>query len=82
MSLPPIDADMYLAARDEAIKVVDHILSGHRPERIKEQRVVTCTGCFAEEPHEIISTQWPGWREHVAPLIVDALIKMIIEGAQ
>lgn len=72
------ELDAFLAARVAMIETVQSVLAGHRPERIKEQRVVTCTKVYDDEPHEVIGTQWPGWREHVAPLIVDALFELMI----
>ena len=75
-------ADLYLAGRAELIDTVCHILAHHRPERIPEQRIVTCTKVYDEQPHARITTQWPGWRDHVAPLIVDAILALLIPAAQ
>jgi len=72
------ELDAFLAARTEMIETVKHVLAHHRPERITQQRVVTCTKVYDDEPHEVINTQWPGWREHVSPLIVDALFELMI----
>lgn len=70
--------DAYLAARDAMIGVVKHVLAGHRPERLAAQKVVTCTEVYADAPHAVLVHQWPAWRDHVAPLIVDALFELMM----
>lgn len=78
MSEGPVDADMFLAARAEMIEIVKRVLALHRPERIEERRVVTCTIAMADAPHAEFHHQWPAWRQHVAPEIVDALFALMI----
>lgn len=81
MTAPGSEMEGFLAARDQMIACVEHVLAHHRPERNPEQKVVTCTKVYDPEPHAIIPTQWPGWRGHVAPQIVDALFDLILAGA-
>lgn len=72
------DAEMFLRARTEMIEAVKGVLSKHRPERNAAERVVTCTAAMVDEPHAVIRTQWPGWRDHVAPCIVDELLELMM----
>lgn len=73
-----LDVDHYLAARADMIACVENVLAHHRPERNPTKRIVTCTKVYDDTPHAQITTQWPGWREHVAPLIVDALLARML----
>lgn len=74
----PDELTMFLAARSEMVDTVKHVLAGHRPERNTERRVVTCTEAMRDTPHAEFAHQWPEWRDHVAPQIVDALLALMI----
>jgi hypothetical protein len=75
----PIDqVAAFLSARSEMIEMVKRVLSLHRPERLHDRKVVTCTAVYDAEPHAVIAHQWPGWRDHVAPEVVDALFALLI----
>lgn len=78
----PADMEAFLIARAKMIDCVSHVLAQHRPERDRDQKVVHCTKVYDPYPHISIKAQWPGWRDHVAPEIVDAIFDLILAGVR